>query len=208
MSYLQQVTQGVAGLQGIEANAQAMKQQQQMQQREMEAEQLLTKFQQSGGKDFNLLNQAVLKSPTASKNVLATIGLRDEAQKKSAANDIASIIPALSDPATFNRTMATRIQAIKDRGGDPADSIRLAQIYQEEGPEAAKRELQMVGAALANEGYLKPEIIGLGSSTESPTSQREFEYYQMLKERNPTAAAEFAKGRGYVDSPREQDGWV
>jgi hypothetical protein len=161
MSFLQQVTQGVAGLQGIEANAQAMQQQQKMQQRETEAEELLMKFQQGGGKDFNLLNQAVLKSPTASKNVLATIGLREESQKKSAAADIASIIPAIGDPAAFNRAMATRIQAIKDRGGDPSDTIRLAKIYQEEGPEAAKLELQMVGAALANEGFLKPEIIGL-----------------------------------------------
>jgi len=177
MSFLQRVTQGVQGLQGLEMNQMAMQQQQQqidqqkqMQQRESEAEQLLSQFQQGGGKDFNLLNQAVLKSPTASKNVLATIGLAEEAQKKQAASDIVSLLPALDDPATFSRTMAARIAAIKERGGNPADSTRLAQVYQEEGPEAARRELQMVGAALANEGYLKPEVIGIGAGPEPMTA--------------------------------------
>jgi len=51
---------------------------------------------------------------------------------------------------------------------------------------------------------LKPEVIGIGVSSEAPNSQREFEYYQRLKAANPQAAAEFAKGRGYTDSPREQ----
>jgi len=157
MSYVDRVTRGVQGLQQVEMNDQAITQAN----NEAEAEQLLMQWQQGGGQDYNLLNRAVLKSPTASQNLLSAIGIKEKAQKQSAANDIAAIIPAISDPAAFNRTMATRIQAIKDRGGDPADTIRLAKIYQEEGPEAAKRELQMVGAALANEGFLKPEIIGL-----------------------------------------------
>lgn len=200
-----QIIQNQQGLQQLEMNKQQMQQQQQLAEREAEAESLLTQFQQGGGKDYNLINQAVLKSPTASQNVLTAIGIRDKAQKQSAASDIASIFPALSDPATFNRTMAARIQSIKERGGDPTDSIRLTQIYQDEGPEAAKRELQMVGAALANEGLLKPEIIGLSSATESPTSQREFEYYQMLQQKNPAAAEKFARARGYIETGREEN---
>ena len=201
-----QVIQNRQGLQGLEMNQLAMQQQQAQQQREAEAEQLLSKFQQSGGTDYNLLNQAVLKSPTAAKNVLATIGIADKAQKQSAANDIAALLPALGDAATFNRTIAQRIATIKERGGNPADSIRLAQVYQEQGPEAAKRELQIVGAALANEGFLRPEMVGLGGGTNgaTPASIQEIEYYEKLKATNPEAAEKFARSRGYVDSPREQ----
>jgi hypothetical protein len=207
-----QVIQNRQGLQGLEMNQlameqqqQQMQQQQQQQAREVEAEQLLSRFQQGGFTDYNLVNQAVLKSPTAAKNVLATIGIADKAQKQSAANDIASLLPAIGDAATFNRAIAQRIATIKERGGNPADSIRLAQVYQEQGPEAAKRELQIVGAALANEGFLKPEMIGLGGETErQPSSIQEIEDYEKLKATNPDAAAKFAKARGYVDSPREE----
>jgi hypothetical protein len=188
-----QVIQNRQGLQGLEMNQLAMQQQQQQMQqqqaqqaREAEAEQLLSKFQQGGGTDFSLINQAVLKSPTAAKNVLATIGIADKAQKQSAANDIASLLPAIDDPAMFNRAIAQRIASIKERGGNPADSIRLAQVYQEQGPEAAKRELQIVGAALANEGFLKPEMIGLGAPAGQITPYQQEQL--RLREREVAAA--------------------
>jgi hypothetical protein len=207
-----QVIQNRQGLQGLEMNQLAMQQQQQQMQqqqaqqaREAEAEQLLSKFQQSGGIDFSLINQAVLKSPTAAKNVLATIGIADKAQKQRAANDIVTLMAALDDPNAFNREMAKRISTVIDNNGNPAHSKDLTKIYQEQGKDAAKRELQIVGAALANEGFLKPEIIELGGATgQQPASIQEIEYYEKLKATNPDAAAKFAKARGYVDSPREE----
>ncbi len=166
-----QVIQNRQGLQGLEINKLAMEQQQQQmqqqqaqQQREAEAEQLLSKFQQGGGTDYNLVNQAVLKSPTAAKNVLATIGIADKAQKQRAANDIVTLMAALDDPNAFNREMAKRISTVIDNNGNPAHSKDLTKTYQEQGKDAAKRELQIVGAALANEGFLKPEMIGLGAA--------------------------------------------
>jgi hypothetical protein len=208
-----QVIQNRQGLQGLEINQlamqqqqQQMQQQQQQQQREAEAEQLLSKFQQGGGTDFSLINQAVLKSPTAAKNVLATIGIADKAQKQQAANDIAGLLPVINDPTTFNRVIAQRIATIKERGGNATDSINLAKVYKEQGPEAAKRELQIVGAALANEGFLKPEMIGLGGSAgQQPADVAEFEYYRKLQANNPKAAEAFGRSKGYISSAREEN---
>ena len=162
VDFTQGVLQNVGALQGLAANKQAMDQQQSMMKQEQQADELLNQFQQGGGQDFSLVQKAVLLSPTKAKNVLATIGIADDIQKKQAASDIVTLRSALSDPATFRTAVAKRVQAIKDRGGDPTDTIGLVSLYEQGGPEAVERELGFVGAALANEGYIKPELLGFG----------------------------------------------
>lgn len=160
--FTQGVLQNVGALQGLVANKQAMDQQSMMMQQEQQADELLNQFQQGGGQDFGLVQKAVLLSPTKAKNVLATIGIADDIQKKQAASDIVTLRSALNDPATFRTAVAKRVQAIKDRGGDPTDTIGLVSLYEQGGPEAVDRELGFVGAALANEGYIQPEMLGIG----------------------------------------------
>ena len=203
--FTQNVLQNVGALQGLAANKQAMDQQAMMMKQEQQADELLMQFQQGGGQDFGLVQKAVLLSPTKAQNVLATIGIADDIQKKQAASDIVSLRSALTDPATFRTAVAKRVQAIKDRGGDPTDTIGLVSLYEQGGPQAVEQELGFVGAALANEGYIKPELFGLAGSTEQPTSQREFEYYQRLQRENPEAAEKFARARGYIETGREEN---
>lgn len=167
--FTQNVLQNVGALQGLAANKQAMDQQQMQMQQEQQADELLMQFQQGGGQDFGLVQKAVLLSPTKAQNVLATIGIADDTQKKQAASDIVSLRSALTDPATFRTAVAKRVQAIKDRGGDPTDTIGLMELYDQQGPQAVERELGFVGAALANEGYIKPELLGI--RTVEPMSQ-------------------------------------
>jgi len=206
VDFTQGVLQNVGALQGLAANKQAMDQQQMQMQQEQQADELLNQFQQGGGQDFGLVQKAVLLSPTKAQNVLATIGIADDIQKKQAASDIVTLRSALTDPATFRTTVAKRVQAIKDRGGDPTDTIGLVSLYEQGGPEAVDRELGFVGAALANEGYIKPELLGISTgATDQPTSQREFEYYQRLQRENPAAAEKFARARGYIETGREEN---
>lgn len=215
-SFLQNATAGAQGLQNLEMNRMQMdQQQQQMQQQqrqqvqEDEGMQIIEQFKQgyqNGQPDYNLLITAAYKSPTAAKNILAGVGIVEENQKKQAANDIVTLTGSLDDPKSFYRATAQRIAAIKARGGDPSNTIEMAKRYQQGDVESVKNELLVAGAALANEGYIKPELIGLvgAKGQETPASQREFEYYQRLQQQNPEAAVMFAKSRGYIDSPREQ----
>lgn len=166
---LPQVIQNLQGFQSLDANKQQMDQQSMMMQQEKQADELLNQFQQGGGQDFGLVQKAVLLSPTKAKNVLATIGIADDIQKKQAASDIVTLRSSLSDPATFRTAVAKRVQAIKDRGGDPTDTIGLVSLYEQGGPQAVERELGFFGAALANEGYIKPELLGI--RTVEPMSQ-------------------------------------
>lgn len=201
-----QVTKNLAAFQQLKANKMAMQQQDQMNQQEMQADQLLQQFQQGGNQDYGLIQRAVLLSPTKAKNVLGAIGIADETQKKQAASDIVSLTSAVGDPKSFRSAVAKRIQAIKERGGDPADTVGLMSVYEQEGPEAALRDLQFIGAALANEGYIKPELIGIGSmDKQNPVSQREFEYYQQLQKTNPEQAQQFARAKGYIETGREEN---
>ena len=182
MDFLNQVTQGVAGLQNIQVNQQEMQMRQEEMQRqqkkqtdEAKAAEYLAQYQaseQAGTPDFTSLNKAILLSPTASQNVLTGIGIQDKRQKTQAASDVVSLYAAADSPDKFKQLIANRIQTVRDRGGDPKDSIELANIYETQGAEAARKSLQMVGAALANEGFVKADMIGLGApSKQAPFQQ-------------------------------------
>ena len=180
MDFLNQVTQGVAGLQNIQANQQEMQIRQEEMQRqqkkqadEAKAAEYLAQYQaseQAGTPDFTSLNKAILLSPTASQNVLTGIGIQDNRQKTQAASDVVSLYAAADSPEKFKQLIANRIQTVRDRGGDPKDSIELANIYETQGAEAARKSLQMVGAALANEGFVKADMIGLGGEQNGMTA--------------------------------------
>lgn len=164
-----QIIQNQQGLQQLQMNRQQMEQQSNLMKQEQQADELLSQFQQGGGRDFGLVQKAVLLSPTKAQNVLATIGIADKTQKTQAAADIITLRSSLGNPETFRRAVAQRVQAIKDRGGDPTDTIGLVSLYEQGGPEAVDRELGFVGAALANEGYIQPELLGI--RTTEPMSQ-------------------------------------
>ena len=204
-----QIIQNRQGLQQLEAQRMEMDAMQRQQQTQDEGASLLEQYQasvQSGKPDSNLLYSAVLKSPTAAQNVLNAVGIVDKQQKQQAAGDVVTLMSAIGNPQAFYKATAQRIAAIKARGGDPTDTIEMAKRYQAGDVEGVKNDLMIAGAALANEGLIKPELIGLGKKLDddTPNSQREFEYYQKLQKENPELAQQFARSRGYIETGREQ----
>lgn len=190
-----QVIQNRQGLQQLEAQRMEMDNMQRQQQMQDEGMALLEQYQaglQSGKPDNNLLYSAVLKSPTAAQNVLNAVGIVDKQQKQQAAGDVVTLMSAIGNPQAFYKATAQRIAAIKARGGDPTDTIEMAKRYQAGDVEGVKNDLMIAGAALANEGLIKPELIGLGQreQTITPYQQAQLE----LRERE-VAAAEKRAGR-------------
>jgi hypothetical protein len=90
--------------------------------------------------------------------VLAGIGIQDKARGQRAASDYIEMVGALGNKDQFNQIMARRVDDILKSGGDPSDSLALVKTFNEQGPEAALQMAQPVGAALVNQGYLRPEL--------------------------------------------------
>ena len=167
------------------------------------ATELLRSYQET--QDPAKLNEAILLDADLSQNVLAGIGIQDKARGQRAASDYIEMVGALGNKDQFNQIMARRVDGILKSGGDPSDSLALVKTFNEQGPEAALQMAQPVGAALVNQGYLRPELYGAsGASAQDPMSVKEIEYYQKLLKENPALADKFAKSRGYVDTPKEQ----
>lgn len=167
-----QVIQNRQGLQNLQAQQQEMQRLQQQQQMQDEGMRLLEQYQaglQQGKPDQSLLHSAVLKSPTAAQNVLNAVGIVDKQQKTQAATDVVTLMSAIDNPQAFFKAVAQRSAAIKARGGDPSDTLEMAKRYQAGDAAGVKNDLMIAGAALANEGLLKPELIGLGVKPEGLT---------------------------------------
>lgn len=185
-----QIIQNRQGMQQLEAQRMEMDAMQRQQQMQDEGTSLLERYQasvQSGKPDNNLLYSAVLKSPTAAQNVLNAVGIVDKQQKQQAAGDVVTLMSAIGNPQAFYKATAQRIAAIKARGGDPTDTIEMAKRYQSGDVEGVKNDLMIAGAALANEGLIKPESIGLGQKEQTITP---YQQAQLDLRKREVAAAE------------------
>ena len=206
---LRDMLQDLGGFQNLASNAQRMQQVEQQQTATKEASDLLRTFyksQQDGKPDYNSLNEAILRSPELSQNVLSGIGLQDKQRQQKAATDVVTLYQSLGSKDAFNRNAAVRVNEIMQSGGDPKDTLELVRVYNEQGPEAAAMSLKQVGAALVNQGFIKPELVGFGVAADNntPTSQKELEYYEKLKAKNPQLAEQFARKVGLIESGKEQ----
>lgn len=207
---LQEMLQNLGGFQSLAANAQQMQQREELAANNRKASELLRSFyqgQQAGKPDYNTLNEAILLSPELSQNVLSGIGLQDKQRQQKAASDVVTLYQSLGNKDAFNRAAAVRVDEIMASGGDPKDTLELVRVYNEQGPEVARRALQQVGAAFINQGYIKqPEMLGFGVAADNntPTSQKELEYYEKLLEKNPKLAEQYAKKVGLIETGKEQ----
>jgi hypothetical protein len=160
---LSDAVQTLQGFQGLQinqanmANAEAQRLQKEQQAKSMQlGSDYLRKYQQSvqeGKPDYNSLNEAILVVPELADNVLKGIGIQDKAQKQMAAADVAELIPLVGNKAAFMQKLGTRANSILERGGNPQDTIALAKIMEEEGPEAVMMQLRSVGNALKAQGF-------------------------------------------------------
>lgn len=126
--------------------------------------------QQSGNPDYSAFNEAVLRSPELASNVLKSIGVQESRQGRDASSFIAQAALSLDDPDRFMSLAQNRIKYLQEAGRDPKDTISLVESYAKGDKEAARRDLQSVGAALTNQGYLDKDVysqvFGVGGDAE------------------------------------------
>jgi hypothetical protein len=148
--------QNLQGLQGLQANQVKMDELNTQKMNRSKATELLRSYQET--QDPAKLNEAILLDADLSQNVLSGIGIQDKARGQRAASDYIEMVGALGNKDQFNQIMARRVDDILKSGGDPSDSLALVKTFNEQGPEAALQMAQPVGAALVNQGYLRPEL--------------------------------------------------
>lgn len=98
------------------------------------------------------LVNATLKSPQLAGQVLQSIGIVDDQQKKAGAADIAMLWQARGNPEAFRGAMAKRVDGILQRQGNPSDSISLGMLYEQD-PAKAEQMLKVAAAGLEAQGY-------------------------------------------------------
>lgn len=200
-TFLDTVTSGVMGLQGLKSNQLQLDAAKQKQADMQDASAALQDYYKTGNQQ-SLIN-ATLKSPQLAGQMLTSLGLDDERKQKQAATDVAELWQLRSNPEAFKQKGLQRIDAIMQRGGNPTDTINLLMAYDKD-PKQAEMMLQSVGAGLEASGF-KTGIFGDAQSNQTPSSQKEFEYYQQLQKSNPEAAKQYAKSKGYIESGREEN---
>lgn len=198
---LPQVIQNLQGLQGLQQGRMQMDAYKKQQADTEEASLALRDYYKTQNPE-SLVN-ATLKSPQLAGQVLQSIGIVDDKQKQAGAADIAMLWQARGNPEAFRGAMAKRVDGILQRQGNPSDSISLGMLYEQD-PAKAEQMLKVAAAGLEAQGY-KTGVFGDAQSDQTPASIKELEFYEKLKERNPEAAAKFAKAKGYVDTPKEQN---
>lgn len=173
------VNNNLLGLQQLAAGRQAMEREKKSVADNEEAAGYLRTFyqsQQSGNPDYNAFNEAVLRSPELAQNVLGSIGVQEKRQGQDAASFITEAAGSLESPERFMSIAQNRINYLQQTGRDPKDTMELVKAYQSGDMAGAKRDLQSVGAALANQGYLDKDIYAQTFGVGTGTGAKEFEY--------------------------------
>lgn len=149
-TFLDTVTSGVMGLQGLKSNQLQLDAAKQKQADLQEASTALQDYYKTGNQQ-SLIN-ATLKSPQLAGQMLTSLGLDDERKQKQAATDVAELWQLRSNPEAFKQKGLQRIDAIMQRGGNPTDTINLLMAYDKD-PKQAEMMLQSVGAGLEASGF-------------------------------------------------------
>ncbi len=194
-----QVIQNLQGLQGLQANKAQMQDYEQQKTDMSDASNSLRNYYKTGNQE-DLIN-ATLKSPQLANQVLASVGLDDKRKQQAAASDLAELWQLRQDPQAFQERGLQRVESILARKGYPQDTINLM-MTQAKDPAKAEQIMRVLGAGLESAGY---QTGIFGGNQEAPSSQKEFEYYQSLKQRDPQAAELYARGKGYIETGREEN---
>lgn len=200
-SFMQGITQLKSQNMGLEAQKMELDKAKQQESDMQAAAASLRDYYKTGNQQS--LIDATLKSPQLAGQMLTSLGLDDERKQKQAATDVAELWQLRSNPEAFKQKGLQRIDAIMQRGGNPTDTINLLMAYDKD-PKQAEMMLQSVGAGLEASGF-KTGIFGDAQSDQTPSSQKEFEYYQQLQRSNPEAAKQYAKAKGYIETGKEEN---
>lgn len=197
-TYFDKILPGAQGLLGLKAQKMEMADYEAQKNDLQEASNYLRDYYKSGNQE-SLIN-ATLKNPQLASQVLTASGLDDKRKQQSAAQDLAELWQLSGNPEAFKARALQRAESIMQRGGNPSDTINLMMTYDKD-PEQAKQLMRSIGAGLESVGY-QTGIFG-NTDDQSPSSQKEFEYYQQLKQKDPQAAELYARGKGYIETGRE-----
>lgn len=194
-----QVIQNLQGLQGLEQGKMQMDKYKAQQADMQEASTALQDYYKTGNQQ-SLIN-ATLKSPQLAGQMLTSLGLDDERKQKQAATDVAELWQLRGNPDEFRAAIAKKADNYLMNRSNPSNIINLGMAYDKD-PKQAEMMLQSVGAGLEASGF-KTGIFGDAQSNQTPSSQKEFEYYQQLQKSNPEAAKQFARAKGYIETGKE-----
>lgn len=197
-SFMQGINQLKSDDMALEAQKLKLDDYKQQQADTQEASNALRDYYKTGNQE-SLIN-ATMKSPQLAQQVLAASGLDDKRKQQQAASDLAELWQLRQDPQAFQERGLQRVESILARKGYPQDTINLM-MTQAKDPAKAEQIMRVLGAGLESAGYQT----GIFTETDNktPSSQKEFEYYQALQQRNPEAAKEFARAKGYIETGRE-----
>lgn len=174
---LGQINNNLVGLQQLAQGRQELEQRNKLIEDERLATDYLRKFQtssQEGNPDYASLNEAIIRSPQLSKNVLDGIGIREKRQGQDAASFISQAASVANDPNRFMQLAQARVNYLQQNGRDPSDTMQLIETYQAN-PGQAMKDLQGVGAALANQGYLDKDLYSQLFGVGTTGGAKEFE---------------------------------
>ena len=155
------IIRNAQGLQGLAAMKMQIDEGKAVQERQKIGMEALNKYRESaqlGKPDDNAFTTAVMNVPDAAKNVLASIGIKDNLQKKDAASFALKAANIVESPEQFVGAIDARIKYLQDAGRDPKDSIALREQYLAGDKEGVRRNLKGVAAALVGDGTLDQKI--------------------------------------------------
>lgn len=161
------------GLASVEQQMQQQAKQSEQQKIGFEALKRYQETAQDGNPDNDAMTTALIYNTDAAKNVLAHVGIQDKRQKQDAASFAIRAASIADDPQAFNSALDSRIAYLQQSGRNPADSMRLKEIYAQN-PEAAKKELKAVSAALVADGSLEKSAYELAFG-KVPESMNEYQ---------------------------------
>lgn len=200
-TYFDKILPGAQGLLGLKAQKMEMEDYEKQKADMSDASNSLRDYYKTGNQE-SLIN-ATMKSPQLAQQVLTAAGIDNKQKQERAAQDVAELWQLSDNPDAFKQRALKRVESIMQSGGNPSDTISLLQTYDKD-PQQAKQLLRSIGAGLEATGY-RTGIFGDQADGATPSSIKELEYYEKLKARNPEAAEKFAKAKGYVDTPKEEN---
>jgi hypothetical protein len=174
------IIRNAQGLQGLAAMKMQIDENKAAQERQKIGMEALNKYRESaqlGHPDDNAFTTAVMNVPDAAKNVLASIGIKDNLQKKDAASFALKAANIVESPEQFIGAIDARIKYLQDAGRDPKDSIALREQYLAGDKEGVKRNLKGVAAALVGDGVIDHKMYE--STFGEPEKMNEYQRQQI-----------------------------
>jgi hypothetical protein len=157
------ITNNLMGMQQLAAGQQAMQQNQDTIDNNRIAAESLRKYNisaQNGAPDDAALQEAFLRSPDLSQRMLQGAGIVDKRKGQEAADYAMKAYQFIDNPDDFLKVTQNRIDYLQSQGRDATQTIGARDAYLAGKKDEVKKGTALLGASLANQGYLDKDIYG------------------------------------------------